>query len=156
MSSNPPASAAPELASETNARSVTTNKRRLAVTNVACMDVWYEVQQERVRAHDKHGDTSMESQPVAALDRLCILVEEIGEVAELFLDARHGPLDNRDHLVSLLRRIVDAAQVAHRLNDQRHDGAAALPTLPGVDVEALRKELIQVSAMAGAWADVCT
>lgn len=116
--------------------------------------IWREVHAERLRAHAKHGDTSMESQPAGALDRLLILTEELGEVAELFMDARHGPLDNRDHLVSLLRRIIVAGEVARRLNDQRHSGAGPWPALPNIDTRSLRKELIQVAAMAGAWADV--
>lgn len=78
-------------------------------------DVYAEVRAERERAHAKHGDTSMEAFPVDDMNRLAILVEEVGEVAMEFNDARH--------------------------DDQ------------GVDVWALRKELIQVAAMAVAWAD---
>lgn len=84
---------------------------------VAHDGIWSEVKLERIRAHMKHGLTSMESSD--ALDatgrRLRILVEEVGEVAKEFNEAEHD------------QRMVDAA--------------------------ALRKELIQVAAMAGAWAD---
>ena len=81
---------------------------------IGCMCVWKEVRDERVRAHAKHGDTSMESQWVGNLRRLAILMEEVGEVAKEF-------------------------------NDGHHRGA--------IDFKALRKELIQTAAMAGAWAD---
>lgn len=43
-------------------------------------DVYEEVKIERDRAHAKHGDTSMESFPVDDMNRLAILVEEVGEV----------------------------------------------------------------------------
>lgn len=117
--------------------------------------VWDEAHAERVRAHAKHGETSMESQPADALDRLFILVEEVAEVAGEFLQAhvRHGgPLDNRDHIVSALRSVVLAGRNARRLNDARHLGLEPLPTMSKVDLDAVRKELIQVTAMAAAWA----
>lgn len=81
------------------------------------MSIWNEVAAERVRAHAKHGATSMESMPVDDPDgaRRDIITEEIGEVAREFNEARHD------------RRSVDLAK--------------------------LRKELIQVAAMTGAWAD---
>lgn len=78
--------------------------------------VWNEVEAERARAHTKHGATSMESMDPLALIRLSILMEEVGEVAREFNDARHHGVEP--------------------------------------DASALRKELIQVAAMAGAWADV--
>jgi len=81
--------------------------------------IWEDVRAERIRAHRKHGDTSMESS--SPLDptgrRFRILTEELGEVAQEFNDAEHD------------RRAVDLA--------------------------LLHKELIQVAAMAGAWADAC-
>lgn len=79
--------------------------------------IWTEVQAERERAHAKHGKTSMESLPVNDLTRLTVLMEEVGEVAREF-------------------------------NEARHRGS--------LDFPALRKELIQVTAMAGAWADALT
>jgi NTP pyrophosphatase (non-canonical NTP hydrolase) len=79
--------------------------------------IWDEVQAERDRAHAKHGDTSMEALPVDDLTRLTVLMEEVGEVAREFNEARHHP---------------------------------------PLDRGRLRKELIQVAAMAGAWADVLT
>jgi NTP pyrophosphatase (non-canonical NTP hydrolase) len=83
--------------------------------------IWDEVQAERERAHAKHGETSMETLPVTDMTRLSVLVEEVGEVAREFNDARH------------------------------------LPDPFGPDRRAaLRTELIQVAAMAGAWADALT
>lgn len=81
------------------------------------MSVYDDIRAERERAHEKHRETSMEVQPPDALLRLAILMEEVGEVAEEFNEARHrgGP----------------------------------------VDLAALRKELIQVGAMAASWADSC-
>jgi len=80
------------------------------------LDIWYEVAAERARAHGKHGESSMEAQPPESYIRLAILVEEVGELARVFNEARHGDGD--------------------------------------CDLAALRAELIQVAAMAGAWADV--
>jgi NTP pyrophosphatase (non-canonical NTP hydrolase) len=79
--------------------------------------VWEAVREERIRAHQKHGDTSMEASAPNTYRRLAILMEEVGEVAREFNEAEHG---NRP-----------------------------------VDLALLRKELIQVAAMAGAWADAC-
>lgn len=82
-------------------------------------DVFDEAREERVRAHAKHGETSMESTPATDPKgrRYRILVEEVGEVAQEF-------------------------------NDAEHEGRP-------VDLAKLRRELIQVAAMAGAWADAC-
>jgi hypothetical protein len=79
--------------------------------------IWQEVHDERVRAHVKHGQTSMESADPADPTgrRLRILTEELGEVAKEWNEAEHEG------------RLVDLGRV--------------------------RKELIQVAAMAGAWAD---
>lgn len=80
--------------------------------------VWYQARDERIRAHEKHGEHSMESSPWddPSGRRLRILLEEVGEIAKEFNDAE------------IEGRPVSAA--------------------------ALRTELIQVCAMAGAWADV--
>lgn len=82
--------------------------------NIFSTWVWEEARQERIRAHRKHGDTSMESQAPDAWRRYMILAEEVGEVAKEY-------------------------------NDADHEGRP-------VDLAKLRKELIQVAAMAGAWA----
>ena len=53
--------------------------------------IFDEVIAERKRAHEKHGDTSIESFPAHDPygDRLSILIEEVGEVAKEFNEARH-------------------------------------------------------------------
>jgi NTP pyrophosphatase (non-canonical NTP hydrolase) len=61
----------------------------------------------------------MESLPVDDLTRLTVLMEEVGEVAREFNEARHRQAQSN----------------------------------PGLDRYAIRKELIQVAAMAAAWAD---
>lgn len=91
--------------------------------------IWTEVQAERERAHREHGDMSMEAQPPTAWLRLAILVEEVGEVAKVYNDARHR------------------AQAMGWDEDDFFSGQA--------EVE-LRAELVQVAAMAGAWADALT
>ncbi len=83
----------------------------------AALDIWQEVAVEREWAHHKHGSTSMESLHVTDAVRLTVLVEEVGEVARAF-------------------------------NEARHHGGFTMANLNG-----LREELIQVAAMAGAWAD---
>lgn len=84
--------------------------------DVAAVAIWAEIREERIRAHRKHGQTSMESQPPDAWRRYMILAEEVGEVAKEY-------------------------------NEADHEGRP-------VDLAKLRKELIQVAAMAGAWAAV--
>lgn len=81
-----------------------------------CMAVLAEVRRERIRAHEKHGDTSMESLPTDDLTRLTVLMEEVGEVARWFNESRRRDMQNGE----------------------------------------LRAELIQVAAMATAWADALT
>lgn len=58
-------------------------------------NLYDEITVERERAHEKHGDTSMESFDTDDMNRLAILMEEVGEVAREFNEARHGdrPLD---------------------------------------------------------------
>jgi hypothetical protein len=80
------------------------------------VSVWDEAAAERARAHALHGENSMEGLPIDDWLRLAILMEEVGEVAKEF-------------------------------NEARHRGT-------GLDHAALRTELIQVAAMAGAWADI--
>ena len=90
-------------------------------------DIYSEVRNERERAHAKHGETSMEGLPVTDMTRLSVLMEEVGEVAREFNEARH-----RQH-----QRLLP-----------EHERVLA------IDHVALRAELIQVAAMATAWADV--
>jgi NTP pyrophosphatase (non-canonical NTP hydrolase) len=91
------------------------------------LSVYDEIAAERQRAHAKHGDTSMENLPATDMTRLSVLMEEVGEVAREYNEARH-----RTHRNLLPQGERETA----------------------VDLAALRKELIQVAAMAAAWADV--
>lgn len=69
--------------------------------------IYAEVAAERLRAHAKHGDTSMESFPVDDLNRYTILVEEIGEVGKEFNEARH---DGRSvDLARLRKELIQSA-----------------------------------------------
>lgn len=86
--------------------------------------VYREVDDERARAHAKHGrnDNSRENAPALDREWLPILMEELGEVAhELTYDS---------HPSELLKR----GEVLRNLS-------------------SVRKELIQVAAMACAWID---
>lgn len=91
--------------------------------------IYDEVRAERIRAHAKHGRTSMEETDPLDLMRLAILMEEVGEVAEEFNEHRHKAADEEAMGVMPFER-------------EQHLRAW------------LRKELIQVAAMATAWADV--
>lgn len=72
--------------------------------------IYDEMRAERQRAHAKHGETSMESYPTDSLDRLAILLEEVGEVAKEFNEARHrqGPVS----LAALRKELVQVATMA--------------------------------------------
>lgn len=76
---------------------------------------------ERRRAHNKHGMTSMESQPALSHRRCTILTEEVGEVARALNDLEHATHQGND--------------AAARLEAREH----------------LRKELTQTGAMVVAW-----
>lgn len=73
-------------------------------------DIYDEVRAERARAHQKHGNTSMEAFPVDDMNRLPILVEEVGEAAKEFNEARHagGPVD----LARLRKELIQTATMA--------------------------------------------
>jgi hypothetical protein len=102
--------------------------------------IWGAVALERLRAHHKHQGDSMESAPL--LDggkRLRVLVEEVGEVAKAFNDY--------DHDVAVMRRdsmLWDDISSVQTYIDARFDQLR----------EEVKKECIQVAAMAGAWAAV--
>lgn len=72
--------------------------------------IYAEVAAERERAHSKHGAASMEAQPAADLMRLPILMEEVGEVAKEFNDARceDGAVD----LYKLRKELIQTAAMA--------------------------------------------
>jgi NTP pyrophosphatase (non-canonical NTP hydrolase) len=99
------------------------------VSSLLGTEIWIDVATERERAHRKHGDTSMESLPVTDMTRLSVLVEEVGEVAREFNEA-------------VLRTPTGLLPQAEREQS--------------LDLAALRAELVQVAAMAGAWADALT
>jgi hypothetical protein len=84
-------------------------------------DAW----KERMRAHIKHGDNSIESTPGNSLKWLAILGEEIGEVTE-------------DHMVIALAQAF--GRVSRMMTYDQ-------------DIINLRKELIQVIGVAWAWAN---
>lgn len=65
---------------------------------------------EAERAHELHGETSMRSFEPVALDRLAILMEEVGEVGRVFNEARHrGSVANLSHLYSELVQVAAMA-----------------------------------------------
>lgn len=97
------------------------------------MGIYDEMRAEREAAHAKHGETSMEAAPVAAMFRAVILGEEVGEVAEVA------------YLLWSAALTAKASYVQKAMNDGRHNGA--------VDLAKLRRELVQVATMAAAWAD---
>lgn len=92
---------------------VTDHEDQISTT---CLGILAEIRNERTRAHEKHGHTSMECLPVADLTRLTVLMEEVGEVARWFNESRRREMPRGE----------------------------------------LRAELIQVAAMAAAWADALT
>lgn len=109
-------------------------------------DVFDEARAERVRAHRKHADTSMESQPVDSLRRLAILVEEVGEVAKEFNDAEHDarPVDR----ARLRKELIQTAAMAGAWADVC--GAAAALARPEGSVSALseyRAALLEIAQM---------
>ena len=55
----------------------------------------------------------------------------------------HDPKGRRYRIL-----VEEVGEVAQEFNDAEHEGRP-------VDLVKLRKELLQVSAMAGAWADAC-
>lgn len=63
--------------------------------------VYQEVERARLKAHEKHGENSIEVEPADSPRWLAILVEEIGEVANAL--TYDGPQDNlRAELVDVL------------------------------------------------------
>jgi NTP pyrophosphatase (non-canonical NTP hydrolase) len=76
---------------------------------------WEEIEQARARAHQKHGDNSIESEPNGSPRWLPILVEEIGEVANaLTYDGPAGSL--RAELIDVIAVAsawVDAIDLAN-------------------------------------------
>lgn len=87
---------------------------RLMVDTVNAGPIVRELVNEADRAHAKHGDTSMRSQPWNEHRRVSILTEELGEVARPLLDLDHGKVDElsalwqaRGELVQLGAMVLD-------------------------------------------------
>ncbi|WP_425836997.1 hypothetical protein [Microbacterium sp. PA5] len=74
------------------------------------VEVAGEIVDERVRAHAKHRDHSMESWPALSTERYLILAEEVGEVAKEFNDAtvESRPIDR----TALRTELVQVATMA--------------------------------------------
>jgi len=83
--------------------------------------VMREVIHARIKAHEKHGENSIECQPADSARWLPILVEEVGEIANAL--TYDGPLDHlREELIDTIAvasawiTAIDAERVL------RHDG----------------------------------
>lgn len=71
-----------------------------------------EIDIERERAHAKHGETSMRSQPWTSHRRVSILTEEVGEVARVLNDFEHGIHDMPGARIALRHELVQVAAMA--------------------------------------------
>ncbi len=74
--------------------------------------VYDEVRRERERAHAKHGDTSMEAKGWGNLQRLAILIEEVGEVGRAFNDHEHGKLTSAELRRDVRAELIQVAAMA--------------------------------------------
>jgi hypothetical protein len=83
---------------------------------------------ERVRAHNKHGATSMEQAPLLGHKRASVLTEEAVECAKALNDHEHGDIALREDVTHGYPRSAES-----------------------VNVDDLDKELIQTAAMAYTW-----
>jgi hypothetical protein len=92
---------------------------------------------ERHRAHDKHGATSMEQAPLLGHKRASVLTEEAVECARALNDHEHGEIVLRENL----------HEVGQRISGLPVRGIAQV----GPIVDPLDKELIQTAAMAYTW-----
>jgi hypothetical protein len=71
---------------------------------------------ERIRAHAKHKDKpggSMEMKDFDEPDWLAVLTEELGEVAKVLCDYRHGLLTDVQMTGELRTELVQVAAMAH-------------------------------------------
>jgi len=67
------------------------------------MTNWNEIENSRAKAHEKHGDRSIENLPATHPDWLAILGEEFGEVAkELTYDGSNGLNGLRSELIDVI------------------------------------------------------
>lgn len=70
------------------------------------------IHRERMRAHEKHADKpggSMEMKAYDNPDWLPVLVEEIGEVAKVICDHRHGLLSDKEKKQQLNDELIQVA-----------------------------------------------
>ena len=70
---------------------------------------YHEFHSERIRAHEKHCDKpggSMEQKGYSDSDWLPVVVEEVGEVAKVLCDHRHGALSDREAREQLRTELV--------------------------------------------------
>lgn len=79
------------------------------------------VHTERERAHAKHGITSMRHQGPLDERRYRILVEEVGEVAQVWNDHDHGKVSRQMLADTIIDELVQVAAMAS-------DWAAAIAT----------------------------
>jgi len=73
---------------------------------------YHEVHRERIRAHEKHKDKpggSMEMKSFYSPDWMPVLVEEVGEVAKVLCDYRHGLLTDDAMRTELREELVQVA-----------------------------------------------
>ena len=76
------------------------------------LSIFEELRAERQRQEEKFGDNSMASPSLSDLQRLAILVEEVGEVAHALNEAALSPQDRSAWLVEMRRELIQVAAVA--------------------------------------------
>lgn len=77
--------------------------------------VYVDAHRERIRAHDKHKDKpggSMEMKDFDEPDWLAVVTEELGEVAKVLCDWRHGLLDDEQMRSELRTELMQTAAMA--------------------------------------------
>ena len=94
-----------------------------------------DMHRERIRAHDKHKDKpggSMEMKDHDDPDWLAVLTEELGEVAKVLCDHRHGLMDDdgrdeelREELIQLGAMCAAWVDAIRETRNTRHNGWAA-------------------------------
>jgi hypothetical protein len=67
---------------------------------------------ERMRAHFKHGDDSMEGKPWDDKTFWAVLVEEVGEVARVFCELRHGHITVEQAREQAAMELIQVAAMA--------------------------------------------
>ncbi len=91
-------------------------------------DVFYEVFRARVKAHEKHGDQSIEATAARSSRWLSILVEEVGEVAhELTYDAKGSLRAELIDVLAVASAWVDALDRDTARRDSQRATCCATP-----------------------------